>query len=133
MADEVQVIGEAEATAAVAAWVDRLPADIEKSLSTFENQLRDRLSNAQPYISGTLAGSAEIEPPAVDALFGLVLGREVVYAGWVEFGGSRGRPYVAEGRTVYPTAQEGEQEFYAQVEKATGASIESYPWPQAGG
>lgn len=29
----------------------------------------------------------------------------VPYAGWIEFGGSRGRPYVSRGRYLFPAAE----------------------------
>ncbi len=32
------------------------------------------------------------------------MGAGVPYAGWIEYGGSRGRAYAAQGRYVYPTA-----------------------------
>jgi hypothetical protein len=130
MADEVQVIGADQAAADLRHWVDQLPKDIAQTLTTYGHQLVETLYGRQPFVSGTLAGSAELLPPTVDTFFALALGREVVYAGWIEFGGSRGRPLVPEGRTVWPVALESESQFEHQVELGTGTSIEKYPWTQ---
>lgn len=131
MAEEVVLTGSAQAESDIAGWVSQLPDDIQKQVQTFGHTLVDILHGKQPYLTGTLAGSAELLPGEVDTFFGLSLGREVVYAGWIEFGGSRGREYVPEGRTVYPTAQEAEPQFDRLVEQATEVSINKYPWHQA--
>lgn len=130
MAEIVEVIGAAQAEADIAKWASQLPAEVEQDISSFGHQLVGVLSSRQPYVSGTLAGSAELVPGEVDTFFGLALGREVVYAGWIEFGG-KGREYVPQGRTVYPTAVEAEGQFDRAVEQATTASIQKYPWHQA--
>lgn len=49
---------------------------------------------AVPKISGRLAGSITVRPnPA-----GATLEMGTIYAGWVEYGGTRGRQYVPRGR-----------------------------------
>jgi hypothetical protein len=128
---EVEVTGAEQAGADIAQWASQLPADISDDLRGFGNELVSILSSKQPHISGTLAGSAELVPSEVDTFFGLALGREVVYAGWVEFGGARGRDYVPQGRTVYPTAIVAEGQYDRLVEKATQDSINRFPWHQA--
>jgi hypothetical protein len=133
MAEQITVEGADQARADLLRWMKVLPADIASELAPFASQLRTTLAEAVPYITGTLSGSAEIVPGEVDAIFGLMLGREVVYAGWVEFGGSRGRDYVPLGRYVYPVAHEGEAEFDRRAEAATEQSIEHYPWSQPAG
>jgi hypothetical protein len=129
--DIVAVVGVDQVTADIAKWVAQLPADIAHELSaSFEHQLAEVLTSKQPVDTGTLAGSVELLPPAVDTFFGLALGREVVYAGWIEFGGTRGRPYVPEGRTVWPTVVDSEGQYNRLVEEATERSIDKYPWHQ---
>ena len=53
---------------------------------------------------------------------------EILYAGWIEFGGSRGRPHVPEGRYLYPTLQDHQAAFITATEQAITASIETFPW-----
>ena len=61
-----------------------------------------------PRVKGWLAASvATIAAPMFGgegAAVGMG-GGEVPYAGWIEFGGSRGRPLVAGGRYLSPTAE----------------------------
>jgi hypothetical protein len=128
MAEEITVIGVEQARADLQRWMKNLPGDIAREMATFASQLRTTLADRVPYVTGTLSGSAEIVPGEVDTIFGLMLGREVAYAGWIEFGGSRGRDLVPQGRYVYPVAHEGEPEFDRLVEGATQVSIDHYPW-----
>jgi hypothetical protein len=135
MADEplITLMGAEEVTADIAKWMDRLPDDIRGELQSFAAQLAGILSGKQPVLTGALAGSVELLPPEVDSFFGLALGREIVYAGWIEFGGSRGRPYVPDGRTVWPTVLEAESQYDRLVEAATQHSIDKFPWHQEPG
>lgn len=48
------------------------------------------------------------------------------YAGWIEFGGSKGRPYAAEGRYLYPTAEEAN--VTAALEDAAERTIGAFSW-----
>jgi hypothetical protein len=131
MADELEVVGAEQAMADIAQGVVQLPADIGKDLTSFGNQLVQTLASEQPFLTGRLAGSAELLPPEQDTFFGIALGLGVEYAGWIEFGGTRGRDYVPLGRTVYPTALLVEGQFDRKVEEATQRSIDSFPWHQA--
>lgn len=53
-----------------------------------------------PRRTGRLAGSVRVVPESD----GAVLTVEAVYAAWIEYGGSRGRRFVPEGRYVGPAA-----------------------------
>jgi hypothetical protein len=57
------------------------------------------------------------------------LGDRVPYAGWIEFGGSRGRDFVPEGRYLWPTVLQQEDEFAAFAADVATDTARSYPWP----
>lgn len=58
----------------------------------------------------------------------LGMGEGLPYAGWIEYGGTRGRPYVEQGRYVYPAAQEVERVLGDAMGRATENEIRRYPW-----
>lgn len=60
-----------------------------------------------PRRSGRLAGSVRVDPTPDGA--SLVVAAP--YAAWIEYGGSRGRPYVPEGRYVAPAADGAETDM----------------------
>jgi hypothetical protein len=57
------------------------------------------------------------------------IGDGIAYAGWIEFGGTRGRPYFPEGRYLFPTALEAEAEIVAAGEQAANKEIGAMRWP----
>lgn len=130
MPDTFRVIGADEAERDLNKWLAGLPKSVEKGLESFQQQLRGDLAGRVPFLTGTLSSSAAIKEggEAPDTVFSLVLGEDVIYAGWIEFGGSRGRELVPQGRYVYPLALESEPHYQALAEKATTDAIETYPW-----
>ena len=79
-----------------------------------------------PHRSGTLAGSVEAGHEEDGASVGM--GAGVPYAGWIEFGGSRGRPYVSSGRYLYPTATGAEPALAAAGNEAARKEIGGFRW-----
>ena len=58
------------------------------------------------------------------------IGRRIPpYAGWLEFGGTRGRPYVPGGRYLWPSAQSEEGLFVREAESETTKTIRRFRWP----
>ena len=58
------------------------------------------------------------------------IGRRIPpYAGWLEFGGTRGRPYVSTGRYLWPAAQSEEGLFVRESEAETKKTIRGFRWP----
>lgn len=87
------------------------------------------VSTKVPHRTGRLAASISIEPTNRSAL--LRMGQGVPYAGWIEFGGSRGRPFVKRGRYVYPTALDTQDMAVAAALYAADQEIGGFPWPRA--
>jgi phage gpG-like protein len=81
-----------------------------------------------PHRSGRLAASLAIQPTNRSAL--LRMGQGVPYAGWIEFGGSRGRPFVKRGRYLYPTALDSTDMAVAAALYAADQEIGGFAWPR---
>lgn len=81
-----------------------------------------------PRVTGRLAGSVSIQPTDRSAL--LRMGQGVPYAGWIEFGGSRGRPFVKRGRYLYPTALSTQPMAVQAATYAADESIGGFSWPR---
>lgn len=85
-----------------------------------------------PRVSGALAASVVAENGTVG------MGDETVpYAGWIDFGGTREggrnswaeRPYLPEGRYLFPTAFAGEPELETEAANAATDEIRGFSWP----
>lgn len=80
-----------------------------------------------PRQTGRLASSVHTGVSRDAAWVGF--GDGVPYAGWIEFGGTRGRPYVSQGRYLYPAAQAVEQQVQLAGERAAEQEIGGMHWP----
>jgi hypothetical protein len=112
-------------------WADKLTPAIVQGTAAFGSAQRDLIaSNRVPIVTGTLARSVVDEPVDDSDLAGrgIGMGEGVPYAGWIEFGGSRGRPHVPEGRYIDPTLVSHQDQFIKATEDAIASSIETFPW-----
>jgi Bacteriophage HK97-gp10, putative tail-component len=75
-------------------------------------------------LAASIAGRAEAETVSMS------MGDGVPYAGWIEFGGTRGRPYVAEGRYLYGPAQARFDDYVRRLDAATQSEVRGYSWPK---
>jgi phage gpG-like protein len=111
---------------------DRLCHNIDGAArSTFRataDQVATLIARKQPVLSGRLAAS--VSSTGTDKGAAVELGAGVPYAGWIEFGGTRGRAYVPDGRTVYPTAEESKTLFEQAGDKAARDQIRTMLWPK---
>jgi len=80
-----------------------------------------------PHLTGRLAASVETDATDHGALVGM--GAGLPYAGWIEFGGGHGRPYIATGRYVYPTALHSVATLQRAGEDAARSEIRRMAWP----
>jgi hypothetical protein len=109
-------------------WADHLDEEVAKQAGPFGENIAGKVRSAVPVLTGTLAGSVE----SMEANDGLEIGYDgtAPYDAWIEFGGSRGRPAVPEGRYLYPIALDAEQDYYTMAEDAAEQSIERFSWTQ---
>ena len=129
MADQIdaKVYGFDELAAGSRKLADELA---ESSSSAFRATAERVAASARmrvPRLSGTLAASVAVGEADEGAQVGI--GEGVPYAGWIEFGGTRGRPYVAAGRYLYPTALAAEPLLVAAALTTAKTEIKGARWP----
>jgi hypothetical protein len=126
MPDEGLVfVGADEAAADFRRWAQQVGPAVDKESRAFAARVAARVH--PPVLTGALAASVNlVELPELGA--GVSIGDGLDYAGWIEFGGSRGRPHISEGRYLYPTAQAAEADWYGLAETTATDTAERYPW-----
>jgi len=122
----VEWVGGAEAMADIGRWAEQLAPAVAKAAEPFAVRVADMVAGRVPHLTGQLAGS--VETASDDEGVEVVMGVGVVYAGWIEFGGSRGRPYVPDGRYLYPTALAAQDEFAQVAGDAATDTVGRFPW-----
>jgi hypothetical protein len=118
--DEFRV-GSAELFAAISKRAD-------KELLAVARQRAGMVAATVPRVTGRLAASVTADPYADGSMVGIGDER-TPYAGWIEFGGTRGRPYVPEGRYLYPIALAAGELVDRDLTTATKQEIRSFHWP----
>ena len=126
MANRVEFVGEEAAMADLRDWADQVAAAVAKAAEPFARRVADIVAGKVPHLSGQLAGSVTSFTDDEGASVGY--DGTVPYAGWIEFGGTRGRPYVSEGRYIYPTALDAQDEFAEVAAQAADDSVEGFSW-----
>ena len=122
----VEWVGGEEAMADIRRWAEQLGGEIAKAGDPFGGRVADVVRGRVPVLSGQLAGSVESDTDAEG--IEVSMGAGVVYAGWIEFGGSRGRPYVPEGRYLYPTALAAQDEFAQFAADTATDTVGRFSW-----
>lgn len=123
---EVQFVGTDTAAADIRKWADQLAPEIVKAAGPFAERIADSVRGRVPVLTGTLASS--VTTSEEEDGVGVGYDGEAPYDAWIEFGGSRGRAYIPEGRYLYPTAQEAEEEFATLASDAASDSAGRFPW-----
>jgi phage gpG-like protein len=123
--DPVQVKGWpqlAEGTARLAAEIEHTATE---NLAGVAAAVAGQVSGSVPVVSGALAGSVAASPgPPVS----VSIGAGLPYAGWVEFGGTRGRPYVGQGRYLFPHVEAAEPLVTEAAQAAAESEIKGMTW-----
>ena len=107
----------------------RFPEAVDRAMTPVEERAAQsvarRTRSAVPRRSGALASSVSSGGGEAS------MGDGLAYGGWIEYGGSRGRPYVPEGRYLGAAAQSAEEAFVADAARQTTATIGRFAWPKA--
>jgi phage gpG-like protein len=125
---DVEVHGAAEAAADLGRFADQLGPAVAKAGQPFAQKVAAAVRSRVPRVSGALAASIYAGTDN-DAAF-VSEGEGLDYGGWIEFGGGHGRPYIDEGRYLYPTAADAGDEWAAFASQAADANIEKFKWHQ---
>jgi phage gpG-like protein len=107
-------------------WADQVAPAVNKAAEPFAHRVADVVRGRVPHLTGQLAGS--VESSEADDGVEVSMGAGVVYAGWIEFGGSRGRPYVPDGRYVYPSALEAQDEYVEMASHTAADTVGRFSW-----
>jgi phage gpG-like protein len=124
---DVEVRGVRELQRGMRRLAGNIDRGADEEFRTAAEQVATIVRGRVPRRTGTLAGSVEAEPTDKGAR--VAMGAGVPYAGWIEFGGTRGRPYIASGRYLTPTALDAEPLLQRAGETAARKEIGRMRWP----
>lgn len=124
--DGITVKGWHELAAGTAQLAKNTEATANQNMHAVASQVAGQARGAMPVVSGAMAGSVADSPgPPVSVAFG----GGVPYAGWVEFGGTRNRPYIGSGRYFWPQVAAAEPLVVAAAEQAADTETKGMTWP----
>ena len=93
------------------------------------DQKAQEVAGSVPKRTGRLAASVTADHDRQGAIVGMG-GPNVPYAGWIEFGGTRGRPYMPRGRYLYPTAKAAGPQLVVAGNRMADHEIGRMTWPR---
>jgi phage gpG-like protein len=125
-APNVEFVGTDAAMADLKRWADDLKPQVDKAGAPLGQRVAGTVRGRVPHLSGQLAGSVESSTDEEGIV--VSLGDGVPYAGWIEFGGSRGRDYVPEGRYLYPSMLDAQDEYEQLANNTAADSIGRFRW-----
>ena len=123
---QVQVVGLDEFIAGAEGLADKISVSAGPAMEKGARRAASQARGAVPRLTGRLAGS--ITTSSTEGKAVLSMGEGLPYAGWIEYGGTRGRPYVEEGRYLYPAAQAAEGVVVEAAAAQAEHEIGGYPW-----
>lgn len=124
---EVRVTGYAELERGSKTLFEHIAEEAPRGFEDIAQLAAQSTAAQVPRLTGALAGSATARAEGDRATVGI--GEGVPYAGWIEFGGSHGRPYVDGGRYLFPTALDVVDELQAAGEQVADKEIGEMRWP----
>jgi phage gpG-like protein len=100
-----------------------------RSFGEVADQVESEVRVKVPRLTGRLAASifGETDLPHDKASVGFG-GPAVPYAGWIEFGGTRGRKYRARGRYLYPSVLRARRQLVKAANDAAEKAIGDKRW-----
>jgi hypothetical protein len=124
---DIEVRGLRELEHGARALFHNIDEGAEREFASTAEQVASMVRSRQPHRTGALAATVDAGPGEKGA--SVSLGGSLPYAGWIEFGGTRGRPYIATGRTLFPTAEAAAPMFGRAGETVARNEIRSMHWP----
>jgi Bacteriophage HK97-gp10, putative tail-component len=125
--NRIEVVGFDELIEGSYELADKIGSSAQEQFGRTAERVADQVQAIVPRLSGALAASVVAGEEGGRPLVGIG-GADVPYAGWIEFGGTRGRPYVREGRYLYPAALAVEDELTTAAETTARDEIGRYRW-----
>lgn len=128
-ANRIELHGTEELYAGSRVLVKRIGDTSEQRFDGVASKVADTVRGTVPYLSGAMAASVFSEPIGDGSQVGY--DGSARYAGWVDFGGTRGRDWVPEGRYLYPVVGRAEPLLEAAAQRSAIDEIRSMQWPKA--
>lgn len=128
---DIQLVGLAEAQRDIERWAHDLGPAITDAGQSFAETVAGKTRDRVPVLTGTLAASVTTTDEHGEADLegvGITYEDEPGKVGWIEFGGSRGREAIPEGRYLYPTAAESADDFAKLAEDVAQDTARRFPW-----
>jgi hypothetical protein len=125
-APAVEFIGVEAGMADLKRWAKDLQPEVDKAVLPLGQRVAGIVAGRVPHLTGQLAGSVEAD--ATDEGVEISMGDGLDYAGWIEFGGSRGREYVPEGRYLFPSMLDNQDEFENTAADAAADTVGRFHW-----
>ncbi len=122
----VEFVGAAIAGRDMERWAAELGPAIVGQAERLAETVRGQVQGEVPVLTGTLAASVTTFED--EGGVGVGYDGDVPYAGWIEFGGSRGRALVPEGRYLYPTALAAEPDYLSLAAEVADDTARRFPW-----
>jgi hypothetical protein len=123
----VQVLGYDELARGSRQLADKIEEAAPAAFHGVAEQVAAQVAGAVPHRSGALAGDVQAVQTGDGAAVGYAGG--VPYAGWIDFGGGRGRPYVPAGRYLFPIANDAADLVADAALKVAEHEIGGMHWP----
>lgn len=127
-AAHVEVRGLPQLARGTAVLADRIEDGARAAFLRAADQAATLVRGRVPRRSGRLAASVRADQLDDGASVGMG-GSGVPYAGWIEFGGTRGRPYMPGGRYLVPVTEEAGPLLRTAGEAAARDEIRRMTWP----
>lgn len=126
---DVRVIGFDELADGTRELVERIEARAQLDLAQVAGRKAGQARAVVPRVTGALAGSllGEAAPEIGGAIAGMG-DASTPYAGWIEYGGTRGRPYLPEGRYLLPVALSAGAEVQRTAYVSTDREVRGFRW-----
>jgi hypothetical protein len=121
----IEFFGGDRAIADIERWAKEVGPLIAKDRD-LAGQLRSEVAGDVPYVTGLL--SSTVSEFDEDSGWSVGYDGGADYDGWIEFGGSRGRALVPEGRWLYPIAATYEEEFVASATDIAQDLVGDFAW-----
>jgi hypothetical protein len=104
----------------------KIDDDGTRALEAAARSLVPIVRSRMPVVSGALSASVAV---SIDTgAHAADVTASTPYAGWIEFGGTRGRPYVADGRYLTPVVRDAGARYGQAVSDSMRKTIGGYSW-----
>jgi ribosomal protein L4 len=126
----VEVRGVDELVAALPRYENHVWTAAKAAARVAAEHTSDQTQARLPRRSGRLAGSVRVAKRKGSRQRVSMGKARVPYAGFIEFGGIRGRPFMREGRYLFPASERSKDLFLRVATQETAKATRGFRWPR---